>query len=252
MHFQITCTWHIYLLPLTLHSHLCTMWDPRLASQCGSDLAQVSTKAIPQPDGTYKITGTKIFISCGEHDMTNNIVHCVLARLPDAPPGIKGISLFLVPKHKVSDSGDISEEFNGANIGRIEDKMGCHGSSTCEINFEDAEGYLIGTEHKGMNHMFTFINTSRLGTSMQGVAAAENSFQNALAYCKERRSMRALNGTIDEKSFADPLIVHGDIRKNLLFQRAVALGGRSMIYQCVQMADEVAGSGLFVCLSVCH
>lgn len=207
--------------------------------QCGSDLAQVSTKAIPQADGTYKITGTKIFISCGEHDMTNNIIHCVLARLPDAPPGIKGISLFLVPKHKVSDSGDIDAEFNGANIGRIEDKMGCHGSSTCEINFEDAEGYLIGTEHKGMAHMFTFINTSRLGTSMQGVAAAENSYQNALAYCKDRRSMRSLNGTIDEKSFADPLIVHGDIRKNLLFQRAIALGGRSMIYQCVQMADEV-------------
>ena len=207
--------------------------------QCGSDLAQVSTKAIPQPDGTYKITGTKIFISCGEHDLTNNIIHCVLARLPDAPPGIKGISLFLCPKHKVSDSGDIAPEFNGACIGRIEDKMGCHGSSTCEINFEDAEGYLIGTEHKGMNHMFTFINTSRLGTSMQGVAAAENSYQNALAYCKDRRSMRALNGTTDEKSFADPLVVHGDIRKNLLIQRAVALGGRSMIYQCVQMADEV-------------
>lgn len=218
--------------------------------QCGSDLAQVSTKAIPQQDGSYKITGTKIFISCGEHDMTNNIIHCVLARLPNAPPGIKGISLFLVPKHKVSKSGDISAEFNGANIGRIEDKMGCHGSSTCEINFEDAEGYLIGTENKGMNHMFTFINTSRLGTSMQGVAAAENSYQNALAYCKERRSMRALNGPVDSKSFADPLIVHGDIRKNLLFQRAVSLGGRSMIYQCVKLADEVGYSLFFTSLCV--
>jgi alkylation response protein AidB-like acyl-CoA dehydrogenase len=118
-------------------------------------------------------------------------------------------------------------------------KMGCHGSSTCEINFEDAEGYLMGTEHKGMNHMFTFINTSRLGTSIQGVAAAELSYQNALAYTKDRRAFRALSGTTDPKHVADPLIVHGDIRKNLLIQRAVAMGGRSMIYQCAKLADEV-------------
>lgn len=171
--------------------------------------------------------------------MTNNIIHCVLARLPGGGEGTRGISLFLVPKHKVSDTGEISPEFNGVNIGRIEDKMGCHGSSTCEINFEDAEGYLIGTEHKGMNHMFTFINTSRIGTSMQGVAAAELSFQNALWYTKERRAFRALNGTVDPKAVADPIIVHPDIRKMLLTQKAIAEGGRSMIYHCALLADKV-------------
>ena len=144
--------------------------------QCGSDLAQVKTRAIPNGDGTYKITGTKIFISCGEHDLTDNIVHCVLARLPDAPEGTKGISLFSVPKRVVNEDGSLGD-LNGANIGRIENKMGCHGSSTCEINFEDAVGELIGTENRGLNHMFTFINTSRLGTAIQGVAAAELSFQ---------------------------------------------------------------------------
>jgi alkylation response protein AidB-like acyl-CoA dehydrogenase len=208
--------------------------------QCGSDLNQVSTRAEPIGDGKYKINGTKIFISCGEHDMTNNIMHCVLARLPGAPEGTKGISLFLVPKHKVDDDGNISSEFNGANIGRIEDKMGCHGSSTCEINFEDAEGYLLGEENKGMNHMFTFINTSRLGTSIQGIAAAELSFQNALWYTKERRAFRALSGTVDADKVADPIIVHGDIRKNLLFQKAIAEGGRSMVYECAQLADVMA------------
>lgn len=208
--------------------------------QCGSDLNQVSTRAVPIGDGKYKINGTKIFISCGEHDMTNNIMHCVLARLPGAPEGTKGISLFLVPKHKVDNDGNISSEFNGANIGRIEDKMGCHGSSTCEINFEDAEGYLLGEENKGMNHMFTFINTSRLGTSIQGIAAAELSYQNALWYTKERRAFRALSGTVDADKVADPIIVHGDIRKNLLFQKAIAEGGRSMIYECAQLADVMA------------
>lgn len=163
-----------------------------------------------------------------------------MARLPGAPEGTKGISLFLVPKHKVSDDGSIDTEFNGANIGRIEDKMGCHGSSTCEINFEDAEGYLIGEENKGMNHMFTFINTSRLGTSIQGIAAAELSYQNALWYTKERRAFRALSGTVDADKVADPIIVHGDIRKNLLFQKAIAEGGRSMVYECAQLADSMA------------
>lgn len=117
--------------------------------------------------------------------------------------------------------------------------MGCHGSSTCEINFEDAEGYLIGEENKGMNHMFTFINTSRMGTSIQGIAAAELSYQNALWYTKERRAFRALSGTVDPNKVADPIIVHGDIRKNLLFQKAVAEGGRSMVFDCAQLADQV-------------
>lgn len=128
--------------------------------QCGSDLGQVATKAVPQGDGSYSISGTKIFISCGNHGMTENIVHCVLARLPGAPEGTRGISLFLVPKY---DEGT----FNGCKIGRIEEKMGCHGSPTCEINFDEAKGWLIGTENRGLNHMFTFINTSRVGTAVQ-------------------------------------------------------------------------------------
>ena len=136
--------------------------------QCGSDLAQVSTKAVKNSDGTYNISGTKIFISCGEHDFTDNIIHCVLARLPGAPAGTKGISLFAVPKRKIHEDGSVGE-LNNVFIDRIENKMGCHGSSTCQINFDNAVGELIGTENKGMNHMFTFINKSRLGTAVQGI-----------------------------------------------------------------------------------
>jgi alkylation response protein AidB-like acyl-CoA dehydrogenase len=135
--------------------------------QCGSDLAQVATRAEKNEDGTYKISGTKIFISCGEHDFTDNIVHCVLARLPGAPEGTKGISLFAVPKKKVKADGTLGG-YNGVSIDRIENKMGCHGSPTCQINFDGAVGELIGSENKGMNHMFTFINTSRIGTAIQG------------------------------------------------------------------------------------
>lgn len=206
--------------------------------QCGSDLAQVTTRAEPQGDGTYKITGTKIFISCGDHDMVDNIIHCVLARLPGAPPGTKGISLFLVPKRKVNDDGS-NGDLNGVNIGRIEDKMGCHGSSTCEINFEDAEGFLIGTENRGLNHMFTFINTSRLGTAVQGVAATEASYQNALQYAKERLAMRSLTGDKNPSGPADPIIVHPDVRRMLLTMKAVAEGGRSMIYECALITDTM-------------
>eukprot|EP00697_Spironema_sp_BW2_P013872 gnl/Spiro4/4166_TR2082_c0_g1_i1.p1 gnl/Spiro4/4166_TR2082_c0_g1~~gnl/Spiro4/4166_TR2082_c0_g1_i1.p1 ORF type:complete len:647 (-),score=125.03 gnl/Spiro4/4166_TR2082_c0_g1_i1:108-1835(-) len=206
--------------------------------QCGSDLAQVKTRAVPNGDGTYKITGTKIFISCGEHDMTDNIVHCVLARLPNAPEGIKGISLFLVPKKHVNDDGVVGDH-NGVNIGRIENKMGCHGSSTCEINFEDAQGWLLGKEHKGMHNMFTFINTSRVGTAVQGVAAAEASYQNALRYARERCSMRALSGTKNPSGVADPIVYHPDVRKMLLTQKAFAEGGRSMLYECVKVADHL-------------
>lgn len=213
--------------------------------QCGSDLAQVSTKAVPQDDGSYSISGTKIFISCGDHDMTENVIHCVLARLPDAPPGIKGISLFLVPKRRVGDDGALGD-LNGTKIGRIEDKMGCHGSSTCEINFEDAQGYLIGTANRGMNHMFTFINTSRLGTAVQGVAAAENSFQNALWYAKDRLAMRSLTGAKNPTGPADPIIVHPDVRRMLLTQKCIAEAGRSMVWECallndIQMEAEARG-----------
>jgi len=207
--------------------------------QCGSDLAQVATKAIPQDDGSYKLTGTKIFISCGEHDMTDNILHCVLARLPDAPAGTRGISLFLVPKHKVDDKGKVSKEYNGASIGRIEDKMGCHGSPTCEINFENSEGYLIGTANRGLNHMFTFINTSRLGTAIQGLAACELAFQNSLWYAKDRLAMRSLTGTKNPDGPADAIIEHPDVRRMLLTMKAFSEGARSMIYECALLQDKL-------------
>ncbi len=169
--------------------------------------------------------------------MTENIVHCVLARLPDAPKGTKGISLFAVPKKKVSDDGVVGD-YNNVNIGRIENKMGCHGSSTCEINFEEAEGVLIGTANKGLPHMFTFINTSRLGTAIQGMAAAELSYQHCLPYAKERGSMRALSGVKSPDKVADPIINHPSVRKLLLFQKAISEGGRSMICECVMIADK--------------
>lgn len=205
---------------------------------CGSDLGQVNTKAVSNGDGTYKISGTKIFISCGDHDFTDNIIHCVLARLPGAPAGTKGISLFAVPKRKINADGSVGD-FNGVNIDRIENKMGVHGSSTCQINFENAIGELIGTENKGMNHMFTFINTSRLGTAMQGVAHAEKSYQHCLPYAKQRVSMRALSGTKNPDKPADYIINHPGVRKLLLLQKAIAEGGRSMIYECAMLADTM-------------
>ncbi len=223
-------------------------WLPRLVSgeftgtmcltepQCGSDLGQVSTRATPRPDGSYSISGTKIFISCGEHDLTDNIVHCVLARLPGAPEGTRGISLFLVPKRSLDEAGGVGEP-NGVVASRIEDKMGCHGSPTCQLEFEEARGWLIGAENKGLNHMFTFINTSRVGTAVQGVAAAELAFQNSLWYAKERRSMRALGGAVEPEAAADPIICHASVRAMLLTQKAYAEGGRSMVVECAKLVD---------------
>ena len=207
--------------------------------QCGSDLGQVTTKAVPRPDGSYSVSGTKIFISCGDHDLAENIVHCVLARLPDAPAGTKGISLFLVPKRSYAGDGAEAGELNGVSVSRIEDKMGCHGSPTCQLEFEEAQGWLIGTENRGLNHMFTFINTSRVGTAVQGVAAAEASFQLSLDYAKERKSMRALSGPVEPQSVADPIIHHASVRSLLLFQKAIAEGGRSMLYECAMLADKM-------------
>ena len=206
--------------------------------QCGSDLGQVTTKATPNGDGSYKISGTKIFISCGEHDMTENIIHCVLARLPGAPEGTKGISLFLVPKRLVDEEG-ASGEYNNVNISRIEDKMGCHGSPTCQIEFEEAQGWLIGTENRGLPHMFTFINTSRVGTAVQGVAAAELAFQNSLWYCKDRMSMRSLSGVKEPDRVADAIIHQPSVRTMLLTQKAIVEGGRSMVYECAKVADHM-------------
>lgn len=171
-------------------------------------------------------------------------MHCVLARLPDAPAGTRGISLFLVPKHKLDSDGLPVKQFNGVNIGRIEDKMGCHGSPTCEINFEEAEGYLIGTPNRGLNHMFTFINTSRLGTAIQGLSGCELAFQNSLWYAKERLAMRALTGVTNPDGPADPIIDHPDVRRMLLTMKALSEGARSMIYECAKLQDKMTEAEL--------
>ena len=202
---------------------------------CGTDLGMLRTKAEPQEDGSYKLSGTKIFISAGDHDMADNIVHIVLARLPDAPEGTKGISLFIVPKHLPQSLG----ENNGVSCGSLEHKMGIHGNATCVMNFDDATGYLIGPPNKGLNCMFTFMNTARLGTALQGLAHAEWGFQNSLVYAKDRLQMRSLNGPASPDKPADPIIVHPEVRKMLLTQKAFAEGGRTLIYYCAQLVDQV-------------
>lgn len=204
--------------------------------QCGTDLGQVKTRAELNADGSYNISGTKIFISAGEHDLTEQIIHIVLARLPDAPAGTKGISLFIVPKFQVNADGSLGA-FNNVSCGAIEKKMGIHGSSTCVMNFDNAKGYLLGPENKGLNCMFTFMNTARIGTSIQGIGAMELSFQGALPYARERLSMRAISGTKFPEKIADPLIVHPDVRRMLLTQKAFAEGGRAILYQAAIYAD---------------
>ena len=206
--------------------------------QCGTDLGQVKCKAEPNGDGTYSVTGTKIFISSGDHDLTENIVHIVLARLPDAPPGTRGISLFLIPKMKVNADGSLGGS-NHVVCSSLEHKMGIKASATCVINFEGATAHLISPENKGLEAMFTFMNTARIGTAVQGVAHAELSFQGALAYAKERRSMRALSGKKDPEKSADAIIHHADVRRMLLTQKAVAEGGRAMLYFAAQYADHM-------------
>lgn len=209
--------------------------------QCGTDLAQVKTKAVPQKDGSFHITGTKIFISAGEHDLTENIVHIVLARLPDAPAGTRGISLFVVPKVNVNPDGSLGAR-NGVQCGSIEHKMGIRASATAVLNFDEAVGTMIGEPNKGLEAMFTFMNAARLGTAIQGVCHAEMAFQGALPYAKERRSMRALSGKKEPENTADALIWHPDVRRMLLTQKAIAEGGRAMIYSAVQLADKMVNA----------
>ena len=208
---------------------------------CGSDLGILKSKAEPNADGSYSISGTKIFISAGEHDMADNIVHIVLARLPGAPEGTKGISLFIVPKFLPNADGSVGER-NAVTCGSIEHKMGIHGNATCVMNFDGAKGWLIGPENKGLNAMFTFMNTARIGTALQGVAAAEGSFQGALAYAKDRLAMRSLTGPKAPEKAADPIIVHPDVRRMLLTQKSIAEGGRALAYLTAQQADIVKAS----------
>ena len=227
---------NVYMPPLVAGTWSGTMCltEP----QCGTDLGQVKTKAEPSADGSFKLTGTKIFISAGEHDLAENIVHIVLARLPDAPKGTRGISLFIVPKFLPTAQGAVGER-NGVTCGSIEHKMGIKASATCVLNFDDAIGYLIGEPNKGLEAMFTFMNTARIGTAVQGVAHAELSYQGALAYAKDRRSMRALSGKKEPEQVADALIYHADVRRMLLTQKAIAEGGRAMIYFGAQYADHM-------------
>ncbi|WP_299402887.1 acyl-CoA dehydrogenase C-terminal domain-containing protein [uncultured Roseobacter sp.] len=195
---------------------------------CGTDLGLMRTKAEPQGDGSYKITGQKIFISAGEHDMSDNIIHLVLAKITGAPEGIKGVSLFIVPKFIVKDDGSLGER-NGVAVGKIEEKMGIHGNSTCVMNYDGATGYLLGEEHKGMRAMFTMMNEARLGVGMQGMSQAEVAYQNALDYAKDRLQGRDVTGVKNPEGPADPLIVHPDIRRSLMDQKSFAEGARAFI-----------------------
>ncbi|PLZ01717.1 acyl-CoA dehydrogenase [Burkholderia sp. WAC0059] len=204
---------------------------------CGTDLGLLRTKAEPDGDGSYAITGTKIFISSGEHDLAENIVHLVLARLPDAQPGTKGISLFVVPKF-VPDAAGAPGERNAVKCGSIEHKMGIHGNATCVMNFEGARGWLVGEPHRGLNAMFLMMNTARLGVGMQGLGLTEVAYQNALAYAKERLQMRSLSGRKAPALPADPIIVHPDVRRMLLTQKAWAEGARAFTYWAALHLDK--------------
>ena len=208
--------------------------------QCGTDLGLIRTKAEPADDGTYHLTGTKIFISAGEHDLTENIIHLALARLPDAPPGIKGISLFLVPKFLPKPDGTVGPR-NGVVCGGIEHKMGINASSTCVINFDEATGYLIGHPHKGMRAMFTMMNTARLDVGIQGLGVASAAYQGAVGYARERGQGRSLKGTQHADRSADPIIVHPDVRRMLLTIRAQTEGARALAAWVAKQLD-IAGS----------
>ncbi|HEX3160456.1 MAG TPA: acyl-CoA dehydrogenase C-terminal domain-containing protein [Gemmatimonadaceae bacterium] len=198
-------------------------------AHAGTDLGIIRTQAVPAGDGAYQVTGTKIFISAGDHDLTENIVHLVLAKLPDAPAGTRGISLFLVPKFLPTDEGEPGTA-NGVTCGSLEHKMGIKGNATCVLNFENARGWLVGEPHKGMRAMFTMMNGARLGVGMQGIGLAEVSRQNAVAYARERLQGRALTGPANSEGEADPIIVHPDVRRMLLTMNAYVEGMRALAY----------------------
>jgi acyl-CoA dehydrogenase len=203
---------------------------------CGTDLGLLRTKAVPQADGTYKISGQKIFISAGEHDLAENIIHLVLARIEGAPEGVKGISLFIVPKFILDGAGKPGPR-NGVSCGSIEEKMGIHGNATCVMNYDEATGYLIGEADKGLRAMFTMMNEARLGVGMQGLAMSEIAYQNAAAYARERIQGRALTGpkALDKK--ADPIIVHPDVRRTLMTIRAFNEASRALVMWTALKSD---------------
>jgi alkylation response protein AidB-like acyl-CoA dehydrogenase len=204
----------------------------------GTDLGLLRTRAIPQPDGTYRITGSKIFISAGDHDLTENIVHLVLARLPDAPAGTRGISMFLVPKFIPAADGRLGPR-NGVVCTAIEHKMGIKGSSTCQLQFDDATGWLVGDANKGLATMFTMMNSERLSVGIQGLGAAETSYQSAVAYARDRIQGRSLSGTKAADKAADPIIVHPDVRRMLMTMRAYTEGCRALGGWVARELDEM-------------
>jgi alkylation response protein AidB-like acyl-CoA dehydrogenase len=204
---------------------------------CGTDLGLMRTKAEPQADGSYKISGQKIFISAGEHDLAENIIHLVLAKTPGGGEGIKSVSLFIVPKFLVNDDGSLGAR-NGVAVGSIEHKMGIHGNATCVMNYDGAVGYLLGDLHKGMRAMFTMMNEARLGVGLQGYAVAEAAYQNALAYAKDRLQGRAVTGAENPGGPADPLIVHPDIRRNLMDQKSFVEGARALTFWGAHLIDR--------------
>lgn len=203
---------------------------------CGTDLGLLKTRAEPNADGSYSITGTKIFITAGEHDLTDNIVHLVLAKLPDAPPGPKGISLFVTPKFKVARDGTVGER-NALACGSIEHKMGIKASVTCVMNFDGAQGYLVGQPHKGLQAMFTMMNTARLGVGLQGIGLSERAYQNALRYSRERLQSRALSGAKFPDKPADPIIVQPDVRRMLLTIKSLTEGSRLLALHAATLID---------------
>ncbi|WP_295940013.1 acyl-CoA dehydrogenase C-terminal domain-containing protein [uncultured Xanthomonas sp.] len=203
---------------------------------CGTDLGLLKTRAEPNADGSWSVSGTKIFITAGEHDFTDNIVHLVLARLPDAPAGAKGISLLVVPKFKVARDGSVGER-NALRCGSLEHKMGIHGSATCVMNFDGAEGYLVGQPHKGLQAMFTMMNTARLGVGLQGIGLSERAYQNALHYARERLQSRSLSGAKLPEKPADPILVHPDVRRMLLTVKALTEGSRLLALHAATLID---------------
>jgi len=209
---------------------------------CGTDLGLLRTKAVPTGNGAYKISGQKIFISAGEHDMSENIIHLVLARIEGAPEGTKGISLFIVPKFKLDADGNPGER-NAVSCGSIEEKMGIHGNSTCVMNYDEAEGYLIGQENGGLKAMFVMMNEARLGVGLQGLSIGEVAYQNAVSYAKERIQGRSLSGPKAPDKKADPIIVHPDIRRKLMVMRAFNEAGRALVLWTALKSDVAHRSG---------
>jgi len=205
-------------------------------SHSGTDLGLLRTKADINLDGSYSLNGSKIFISAGEHDLSENIVHIVIARISGSPAGTKGISLFVVPKFHVNEQGKKLEK-NGVSCGSIEHKMGINANATCVINFDNAKGYLIGEINRGLNCMFTFMNSARLGVATEGIAAADASFQGALSYAKDRLQMRSMTGIKNPEQPADPIIVHPDVRRMLLTQKSISEGGRALVASLAQLVD---------------